>query len=238
MRVTPSIMAIGLAPIIALAGCEESAAGPAHEALNPTYAVSSPTAPGNITPDLPGPRGPAEILALSGDLGLSAEQRAAIEAIAEELEALNEPLWEEMRGGQPGASGPPQGNQGPRLDPDNPIMQEIRDNTRSAMHDAMALLTDEQARLFEELRDTQGPGIAGRMAPPSGLDPGSAILGLADELDLTQAQIDAIDAILAAGLRGPEARAAIEGVLTSEQLEILRSILADRRGPVPGPGTP
>ena len=236
MRVTIPILTLAL-PILALTACEESTAAPAQEALNPTFSVRGPDGGQEITPDLPGPRGPAEILKLSDELDLSADQEAVLEAIAQELAELNEPLWAQVRGGEPGA-GPRQGGFRPSLGTDDPILQQIRENTDAAMEEALALLTDEQERLFGELRERRiGPG-AGFPRPPGAFDPGATILGLAQELELTATQIDALESIFDEGLPGPEARAAVGEVLTDAQLDELRAILDDRKPVGSGPGTP
>lgn len=237
MRVTPSIVAIGLAPFVALGGCEDPAAGPGLEAMNPAYNVASPTPAGKAGPDRPGPRGPAEILALSDALDLSHEQRVAIEAIALELQERSAPLWAELRSDGPGSAGPPQGGPGSRIDTENPTMQTIRDNTNAAMRKALVLLTKEQARLFAELRAEQGDVQFRSPAPPPSFQPGAIILDAADALALSQAQMDELRAIFARGLSGPEAIGAVEAVLTADQLESLRSMLRDRRNRAPGPWT-
>ena len=237
MRMTTSILTLAL-PVLALTACEESTAGPAQEASSAMLSVQGSGGDQEITPDLPGPRGPAEIIELSDELDLSADQKAAIEAIAQELADLNEPLWAQARGGQPG-EGPHQGGFQPRVGTDDPVLRQIRENTRAAMEEAFSFLTDEQERLFEELRERprMGPG-AGRPGSPGPLDPGATILGLADELELTGAQVEALEAIFDQGVRGPEARDAVREALSEAQLRALRDILVDRKRVGPGPGTP
>ena len=236
MRVTPTIVAIGLAPFVALAGCEDPAASAALEATNPASNVVSLAPGGKAEVQFPGPRGPAEILALSDELGLSAEQRTAIEAIALELQELNEPLWAELRGDGPGWGNPSADGPRPRIDREDPTMQAIRDNTQEAMGEALVLLTREQARLFANLRAEQGDGAFSPTPPPS-FPPGSIILDAAAELELSDAQIDELRGIFARGLSGSQAITAVQEVLTADQLESLRSMMRDRRDRGIGPWT-
>lgn len=205
MRFTSSIVAVGLVPILALAGCDEPAAGPVLEATNAAYNVASADPPGKAGPEFPGPRGPAEILELSDELGLSQEQYSAIEAIVLELEELNAPLWEEVRSDRRGTARSPRGDLAPLIDRSDPTMQQIRENTRAAMRAALALLTDAQRRLFMELRDRPEEGRFPGVTPPQGFQPGSIVLDAADELGLTAARMAELRTILHERTsRGPE----------------------------------
>ncbi len=114
-----------------------------------------------------GPRGPGadrpfgsprpgieRILRLQDELGLSADQAAALESILEELRARNEPLIEQLRSeveelrGDIGSGG----RRGP-FRPDSPAAEELWRNTEAALTEARGVLTDAQLELFRSLQE-------------------------------------------------------------------------------------
>ncbi len=119
-----------------------------------------------------GPRGPGadrpfgsprpgieRILRLQDELGLSADQAAALESILEELRARNEPLIEQLRSeveelrGEIGPGGPPFGGRRGPFRPDSPAAEELRRNTEAALTEARGVLTDAQLELFRSLQE-------------------------------------------------------------------------------------
>jgi len=185
-----------LVSVIALAACDQSAAGPADESSAAAFQAQRSAQELEQAPTVPGPPGPQRILELSEELDLREDQRSEIAAIAERLHDENESLWTEVRGARPGESGPPSEGPGRRASLDDPSMQSIRANMRSAMQAALAVLDQEQARRFLELRhDRDGPALLTRPAPPRGSDPGDAVLAVFDELTLSDAQAAEITAL-------------------------------------------
>ena len=200
----------------ALAACEESAVDPTE--VSP--ASESTIAPGSLrdarvtedAPEIPGPRGPAEILALAEELGLTEAQKAAVQEAAEGLRLVNGTLWERVRGDAPphggpmsdgpssegpAPDGPPLLNPGPQGSVDDPVIRTIRRNTREAMEESLAHLTEEQATLFSELRAVRlegpafdGAGLSGHLDPPAGVQ------ALLDELQLTPTQRVRLEAVM------------------------------------------
>ena len=164
-----------LVSAVALTACDATAAGPSEETTTQEGSGESSVEASHRNPGVPGPRGPAEILAFADELGLTAEQRSGIEAIAQELHTLNEPFWTEIRGDLGADGGPPPAPPGPGVALDDPNMRTIRANTRAAMEDAFALLTDEQVEQFHELR-RERDGAAGPRGPHPGELPPQATL--------------------------------------------------------------
>lgn len=163
------ILSTVLASVVALTACDETSTDPADAAVNPALSTVSETSGPRAAPNVPGPFGPAKILELADELGLTAEQRSAIEAIAEELRETNEPLWAELREKRADGDGPPSGGPDLQRSLDDPTMQAIRENTRAAMDEALALLTEEQVERFHEIRRERLRSLRGeRPGPGSG----------------------------------------------------------------------
>ena len=151
----------------------------------------------------PGPAG--IILRLADELGLSSGQRSAIEALGE----------------------------------------EHRQARRDALNQVRRVLTDEQSARLREILSERTQGLPGnRFSPPEvdgsrrdqvgvGPAPMLRVLELADELDLTRQQIAELETILAElQVRTREIREAIRNVLTPAQLDHLKELLREGRGPM------
>jgi len=169
MRGVNWILSTALASVVVLTGCDGTATEPADASVNPALSALSGTSGPGAAQNVPGPFGPAKILELADELGLTADQRSAIEVIAEELRETNEPLWDELRERRVDGGGPPPGGPDLRRSFDDPTMRAIRANTRAAMDEALALLTQEQVDRFHEIRRERLRSLRGdRQLPVSG----------------------------------------------------------------------
>lgn len=160
------ILTTALASVVGLTACDESATDPADASANPALSVLSETSGPGAAPNIPGPFGPAKILELGDELGLTEDQRSGIQAIAEELRETNQPLWDELRERRADGDGPPAGGPDLQRSFDDPTMQAIRENTREAMDRALALLSEEQVDRFHELRRERLRSLRGERRPP------------------------------------------------------------------------
>ena len=115
---------------------------------------------------------------------------------------------------------------------------------RAALNQVRRVLTDEQSDRLREIlseRMPQSPGdrfprpeIDGSPGGDLGMGPAPMlrVLDLADELELTQAQVAELEGILAElQVRSREIREAIRSVLTPAQLDRLKELLREGRGP-------
>lgn len=118
----------------------------------------------------------SRILEQRAALGLSAEQVSRLEAIQQRLQQQNAPLIEQLRAsgawqerGQNGERGQQRGPgaRGERQIPEElrPVMQQLRENNRTAMQQVQEVLTAEQRARLRELMQQHRRG-EGRGARP------------------------------------------------------------------------
>lgn len=135
--------------------------------------MGGPGGPGGFDPALlldrvlPEPISP--ILLLRDTLGLTEDQVARLQAIADTLRARNEPIREQIAGAFPQGGGG--GNVGEAFGRVQPQIQEGRRNIQQALRDAEQVLTREQWRrvppaLRNALGAFGGPGGGGGGRPP------------------------------------------------------------------------
>ena len=120
-------------------------------------------------------RNPISVLVDSAQsLGLSAEVTAQLRTMAGELDTQNKPALDSLQTYRPQGGGGMGGGMGDmtpemreRMDHMRPFMQQVRDNNRSAMERAMALLTPEQQERAQAMMPRRrGPGGPGGPGGP------------------------------------------------------------------------
>jgi hypothetical protein len=126
------------------------------------------------------------LLEHAAELGLTATQVAEIERIQDELRATNAPLLEQLR--------PADGTR-PDREAARELMGQLRENTRAAHEQVLALLTDAQREQLSALRPARGGPGRGGFGPRGFGAPGMMLLRLREQLELTDAQVAQLRAI-------------------------------------------
>jgi hypothetical protein len=151
-------IALLAALLLSTTACDALTTAPDLEASELSVALS--IAEGNEVG--PGPGGPlANILGRKAELGLTAEQVAALEQIRAELIAKNKPLRDQIRALLPAGERPrrPDGLTEEQRAAIKPLMEQIRANERAAMAAVKSILTAEQLdRLEKRNRRMHRPG--------------------------------------------------------------------------------
>jgi hypothetical protein len=148
------------AALLLLTACERLPSGPGYDELD----LATALAPAGAEAGSARARGPISII-LRGkaELGLSADQVAALEKIQSDLIARNQPLFQKIREIVP----PPGAGQRP-LSPGQltveqraalaPLMREIHANERAAREAVRGVLTPEQLRKLRSVGAGKRPG--------------------------------------------------------------------------------
>lgn len=142
--------------LLAVAGCSRRSAADMEGLLTPLTVEPPPI---------------YAIIGARADLELTSEQVARLDSIATSVQSVNRPLIEDLED-----VSPPSRSGARRLtDEGEPILEQIRANSRQASESVHALLTEDQREevcdMFNRRPGRDGPGAPQRRASPDSLAP-------------------------------------------------------------------